>query len=100
MLPASDGWLLLVEGWVEARKEGKVSRVERPVPPAPIPAGLTRGHHDCFGNDRISNQRSALQPTVMPYAPSALTDSQIAAIAAYLRAIPRRKPARDIALLN
>jgi len=44
--------------------------------------------------------RSALQPTVMPYAPAALTDSQIAAIAAYLRAIPRGKPAKDIPLLN
>lgn len=34
------------------------------------------------------------------YAPAVLTDSQIAAIAAYLRGIPRGKPAKDIPLLN
>ena len=34
------------------------------------------------------------------YAPSVITDSQIAAIAAYLRASPRGKPAKDIPLLN
>jgi ubiquinol-cytochrome c reductase cytochrome c subunit len=34
------------------------------------------------------------------YAPSVLADSQIAAIAAYLRSIPQGKPSKDIPLLN